>query len=88
MLKLQLQDLEIKNRMLRNFNITENVGKLQKKVSACYCKKSHYVQLLSSSDKVPFYTGIENIDAFNIFDMVNSIVRKRWRGYKKELKNN
>ena len=33
---------------------------------------------------VNFYTGIENIDAFNtVFDMVSSIVRKRWSGYKK-----
>ena len=41
MLKLQVQDLENKNRMLRIFNIklTQTVGKLQKKVSACYCKK-------------------------------------------------
>ena len=40
MLKLQVQDLENKNRMLRNSNIklTQTVGKLQKKVSACYCK--------------------------------------------------
>ena len=48
MLKLQVYDLENKNRMLRNSNIklTQTVGKLQKKVSACYCKTSHYVQLL------------------------------------------
>ena len=72
--------------MLRNSNIklTQTVGKLQKKVSACYCKKLHYNQLLKSSDMVHFYTGIENIDAFNtIFDMVNPVVRKRWSGYKK-----
>ena len=90
-LKLQVQDLENKNRMLRNSNIklTQTVGKLQKKVSACYCKKSNYVQLLKSSDMVNFYTGIENIDAFNtIFDMVNPIVRKRWSGYKKSSKKN
>ena len=37
------------------------VGKLQKNVFACYCKKSHYVPLLRSSDTVNFYTGIENI---------------------------
>ena len=61
----------------------QTVGKLQKKVSACYCKKSHYVQLLKLSDMVNFYTGIENIDVFNtIFDMVNAIVGKRWSGYK------
>ena len=66
--KLQVQDLENKNRMLRIFNIklTQTVGKLQKKVSACYCKKSYYVQLLKSSDMVNCYTGIENIDAFNM----------------------
>ena len=72
--------------MLKNSNIklTQTVGKLQKKVSACYCKKSHYVQLLKLRDMVNFYTGIENIDASNtIFDMVNPIVRKRWSGYKK-----
>ena len=79
-LKLQVQDLENKNRILRNSNIklTEAVGKLQKKVFACYCKKSHYVQLLKSSDMVNFYTGTENIDSFNTtFDMVNPIVNKR-----------
>ena len=67
MLKLQVYDLENKNRMLRNSNIklTQTVGKLQKKVSACYCKTSYYVQLLKWSDMVNFCTGIENIDAFN-----------------------
>ena len=81
--KLQVQDLENKNRMLRIFNIklTQTVGKLQKKVSACYCKKSYYVQLLKSSDMVNFYTGIENIDAFNMI-----FHRKRWSGYKKSSK--
>ena len=54
MVKLQVQDLENKNRMLRNSNInlTQTVRKLQKKVSACYCKKSHNVSLLRSSDMV------------------------------------
>ena len=86
MLKLQAQDLENKNRMWRNSKIKlmQTVGKLQKNVSACYCRKSHYVQLLRSSDMVNFYTGTENIDAFNtIFEMMNPIVRKRWSGYKK-----
>ena len=47
----------------------------------------YYVKLLKSSDMVNFYTGIENIDAFNtIFDMVNPIARKRWSGYKKSPK--
>ena len=63
------------------------VGKLQKKVSAWYCRKSYYVQLLRSSDMVNFYTGIEHIDTFNTkFDIVNPIVRKRWSGYKKSSK--
>ena len=91
MLKLQAQDLENKNRMLRNSNIKlmQTVGNSQKKVSTCYCRKSHYDQLLRSSDMVNVYTGIENIDAFNtIFDMVNPIVRKRWSGYKKSSKKN
>ena len=36
---------------------------------------------------VNFYTGIENIDAFNtIFDVVNPIVMKRWSGYQKSSK--
>ena len=89
MFKLQVQDLENKKRMLKNFNIklTQTVGKLQKKVSACYCTKSHHVKLLKSSDMVNFYTGIENIDAFNtIFDMVNPTARKRWSDYKKSPK--
>ena len=56
----------------------------RKKVSACYFRKSHYIQLLRLIDMVNFYTGIENIDAFNkIFDMVNPILRKRWSRYKK-----
>ena len=56
MFKLQVQDLENKKRMLKNFNIklTQTVGKLQKKVSACYCTKSHHVKLLKSSDMVNF----------------------------------
>ena len=40
--------------------------------------------MLTSSDMVNFYTGIENIDAFNTkFDMVSPIVRKQWSSYKK-----
>ena len=40
--------------------------------------------MLTSSDKVNFYTDIENIDALNtIFDIVSPPVRKRWSGYKK-----
>ena len=42
------------------------VGKLQKKVSVCYCKKSRYVQLLRSSDMINFDTGTENIDEFTM----------------------
>ena len=79
-LKLQLQHLENKNSMLWNSNIklTQTEEKLLKKVFACYCKKSHYVHLLISSDMAIFYTGIENIDALNtIFDMMSPIVRKR-----------
>ena len=75
-----MQDLENKNRILRNSDI-------KKKVSACYCKNSHYVQLLKSSDMVNFYIGVENIGSFNtIFDMVNPVVKKRWSGYKKSPK--
>ena len=70
-----------------NIKLTQTVGKLQKKVSACNCKQSHYVQLLKSSDMVIFYTGFENIDAFNtIFGIVIPIVRKRWSGYEKSFK--
>ena len=72
--------------MLRNSNITltQMVGKLQKKISACYCKKSHYVQLLRSSDMENFDTGTENIDEFTMipFNMVNPTVKKKWSGYK------
>ena len=86
---MQVQHLENKNKTFRNLNIklTHTVRKLQKKVSAYYCKKSHYVQLLTSSDMVNFYTSIGNIDAFNtIFDMVSPTVRKRWSGYKNSSK--
>ena len=82
-----MQDLENKKKMLRNSNIklTQTVGKSQKK-SICMLLY-YYVKLLKSSDMVSFYTGIENIDAFNtIFDMVNPIARKRWSGYKKSPK--
>ena len=96
MLKLQVEHLENKNSTLKNSSIklAQTVRKLQKKVSACYCKKSHYVQLLTSSDMVDFYAGIENIDAFSTIhsvfdidyipfaiDIVSPIVWKRWCGY-------
>ena len=36
---------------------------------------------------VIFYTGFENIDAFNtLFGIVIPIVRKRWSGYEKSFK--